>query len=95
MGDTRRQAGGGGAALGSEEAFPALPAAPKPSTTIFGYGRGAVRRDVGGRGTGFSWGGGGAGTNAALEEDAETSEEAAVGGKGKKKGKKQILVQWG
>ncbi|KAM5374267.1 hypothetical protein ACJZ2D_006592 [Fusarium nematophilum] len=43
-----------------EDAFPALPAAPKPTTTIFGYGNGrAVRRDYGHRDTGFQWGGGG------------------------------------
>ncbi|AEO67893.1 6c1a7c12-f659-444d-9da9-d91959397571 [Thermothielavioides terrestris] len=55
-----------GAALSREEAFPALPAAPKPQTTIFGYGTGAVRRDLfsGPRDTGFSWGGGGAGASA-------------------------------
>ncbi|KAK0716614.1 hypothetical protein B0T21DRAFT_64654 [Apiosordaria backusii] len=46
----------------SSDAFPALPAAPKPKTTIFGYGRGVVRRDFGVKSdTGFSWGGGGGG----------------------------------
>ena len=74
-----------------EEAFPALPAAPKPQTTIFGYGRGAVRRDLGGnRDTGFSWGGQG-GQSSANEEREEEEQE----GKGKKKGKKKVLVAWG
>ncbi|KAH8881305.1 hypothetical protein GQ53DRAFT_668001 [Thozetella sp. PMI_491] len=84
-----RRAGGN-----NEEAFPALPAAPKPQTTIFGYGRGAVRRDFGvGRDTGFSWGGASsdAGGSSAPAEPAEQE----TGGKGKKKNKKQVLVQWG
>jgi E3 ubiquitin-protein ligase ZNF598 len=78
-----------------EDSFPALPAAPKPTTSIFGYGRGAVRRDVGARDTGFSWGGSPAG---AVPEQAEEEGEGLGGGgsgKGKKKGKKQVLVQWG
>lgn len=77
--------------------FPALPSAPKPTTTIFGYGRGAVRRDVGGsKNTGFSWG-------ASAEAESSTSGAAQEAGdegegKGKKKGnkgRKQVLVQWG
>jgi len=88
----------------SDDAFPALPAAPKPQTTIFGYGRGAVRRDFfgGARETGFSWGGdqaagggagaGGSGSGSAGGEGG--SGEAEGQGK-KKKGKKQVLVQWG
>ncbi|KAI1329240.1 hypothetical protein F5Y16DRAFT_367113 [Xylariaceae sp. FL0255] len=78
-----------------EEAFPALPAAPKPTTTIFGYGTGSVRRDAGGssRGTGFSWG-------TTSEETPNVGGEAEAdegGGKGKKsnKGRKKVLVQWG
>ncbi|KAI1428096.1 hypothetical protein F5Y12DRAFT_733617 [Xylaria sp. FL1777] len=78
-----------------EEAFPALPAAPKPTTTIFGYGTGSVRRDVGGsRNTGFSWGSAtseGASPSTGVDEDEEGS------GKGKRgnKGRKKVLVQWG
>ncbi|KAL2017199.1 hypothetical protein VTK56DRAFT_2519 [Thermocarpiscus australiensis] len=96
-------AGGGGrkpAALASEEAFPALPAAPKPQTTIFGYGRGAVRRDLGGpRDTGFSWGGGG-GSSAAQGQGQGQGQDGdegtqGGGGGGKKKNKKQVLVHWG
>ncbi|KAI1819547.1 hypothetical protein F4861DRAFT_526662 [Xylaria intraflava] len=77
-----------------EEAFPALPAAPKPTTTIFGYGSGAVRRDIGAsRNTGFSWGG----TNEDSSPSAGLEEEEEVSGKGKKgnKGRKKVLVQWG
>ncbi|KAK7960350.1 hypothetical protein PG988_011564 [Apiospora saccharicola] len=71
--------------------FPALPAAPKPLTTIFGYGRGAVRRDMGGsRDTGFNWNGRDAPTPAEVE-----AEEEATDGKGKKKKQKKVLVQWG
>jgi E3 ubiquitin-protein ligase ZNF598 len=85
-----------GPAPSGSEAFPALPAAPKPLTTIFGYGTGAVRRDLGNRDTGFSWGGRNepapaANASAPEEEDAEQGGR----GKGKKKGKKQVLVAWG
>ncbi|KAI1346291.1 hypothetical protein F5Y01DRAFT_298125 [Xylaria sp. FL0043] len=84
------------AGVSREEAFPALPAAPKPTTTIFGYGTGAVRRDLGGsRNTGFSWGGG---TNEASSASAGADgEEEENTGKGKKgnKGRKKVLVQWG
>lgn len=76
-----------------EDAFPALPAAPKPVTSLYGYGRGSVRRDWGqGGDTGFSWGGSGAGGSAGREEE----EEGEEGGGKKKKGKgKKVLVQWG
>ncbi|KAM0425433.1 hypothetical protein ACHAPT_009222 [Fusarium lateritium] len=77
-----------------EDAFPALPAAPKPTTTIFGYGNGrAVRRDYGHRETGFQWGSGP--STPAAEEPAAGAEEAGGKGKKGKKGKKQVLVQWG
>ncbi|KAI5927499.1 hypothetical protein F4810DRAFT_698903 [Camillea tinctor] len=85
------------AAANREEAFPALPTAPKPTTTIFGYGTGSVRRDAGGsRNTGFSWGGnadeGQSGAGGTGDE-----EDGGAGGKGKKgnKGRKKVLVQWG
>lgn len=83
------------AGAGREEAFPALPAAPKPTTTIFGYGTGAVRRDLGGsRNTGFSWGGA---PNEGASSSAGGEEEGEGAGKGKKgnKGRKKVLVQWG
>ncbi|KAI5463547.1 hypothetical protein BGZ63DRAFT_402844 [Mariannaea sp. PMI_226] len=75
-----------------EDAFPALPSAPKPQTTIFGYGNGRpVRRDYGQRETGFQWGNSAAGP----EEPAEEEEDTAGKGKKGKNKKKQVLVQWG
>ncbi len=86
------------AATSNEEAFPALPSAPKPVTSIFGYGTGTVRRNMGpGRETGFSWGGGTASAGNTSGADGEADAEAG-GSKGKKKGrqgKKQVLAQWG
>lgn len=82
----------------SRDAFPSLPPAPKPLTTIFGYGTGAVRRDVGGsKNTGFAWGGGNASTSATSAvgvQGGDAGGDNETGGKGKKK-KKQILAQWG
>lgn len=81
-----------------DDNFPALPTAAKPTTTIFGYGRGAVRRDMGGvRTTGFNWGGSGSGSTTPNEGPVNTEDESESG-KGKKKakqGRKQVLVQWG
>lgn len=78
----------------SQDAFPALPAAPKPTTTIFGYGSGrGIRRGYGHAESSFQWGG----TATSAESSAPLEEaEAADEGKGKKgkKGKK-VLVQWG
>ena len=86
---------------GGGDGFPALPAAPKPMSTIFGYGNGrSVRRDYGHSGdTGFQWGGGAepperAGGSGPGATGAGEADEGNVG-KGKKKGKKQVLVQWG
>lgn len=90
---------GGGRPPPREDAFPALPAAPKVQTTIFGYGGGrGVRRDFGGtRETGFSWGGAGGGEEVGGEEGE--GEDSGAGGSGKKKGKgkkgKNVLVAWG
>jgi hypothetical protein len=81
-------------AVGGSDAFPALPPAAKPTTTIFGYGSGAVRRDAAGGASSFMWGGGGSNAN----EAATQSEGEAGQLQGKKKGnkgKKQVLVQWG
>ncbi|PNY23555.1 E3 ubiquitin-protein ligase hel2 [Tolypocladium capitatum] len=81
------------------DAFPALPAAPKPTTTIFGYGTGrGVRRDYGHADSGFQWGGGGALTPATEEEHADEAQASTgAGGKGKKGSKKgkTVLAQWG
>ena len=84
------------------DAFPALPPAPKPTSTIFGYGTGAVRRNLGGS-SNFSWGDGNGNSNNRGPDSAEGSAAqsdndvaAAHGGKKKgNKGKKQVLVQWG
>ncbi|KAI1773914.1 hypothetical protein F4818DRAFT_85669 [Hypoxylon cercidicola] len=80
-----------------DEAFPALPTAPRPTTTIFGYGSGSVRRDASGpRDTGFSWGTSNGDPSGSAGDNAGEN-EAEGGGKGKKgnKGRKKVLVQWG
>ncbi|KAG0650797.1 RING-type E3 ubiquitin transferase hel2 [Hyphodiscus hymeniophilus] len=79
--------------------FPALPPAPKPQSTIFGYGSGMVRRDgLGGSGKAPSspWGASGSNGGSGAASEAEGGAEDA--GKGKKKGnkgKKQVLMNWG
>ncbi|TDZ36042.1 E3 ubiquitin-protein ligase hel2 [Colletotrichum spinosum] len=77
------------------DAFPALPPAQKPLTTIFGYGGGrGVRRDLGGASGNFNWGSApGSGAVSENASEREDEENAQTGGK-KKKGKK-VLVQWG
>ncbi|KJZ80089.1 hypothetical protein HIM_00803 [Hirsutella minnesotensis 3608] len=91
---------------GGEDAFPALPAAPKPMTTLFGYGTGrAVRRDYGQASSSFQWGAGSGGASGSASAAATDGEDGAgesegtgpSGGKGKKGGKKgkKVLVQWG
>ena len=81
------------------DAFPALPAAAKPNTTIFGLTRGAVRWDDGkGGAPAVAWGGGPASRDASkdvseAEGDGNLVEEAT-----KKKGgknKKQTLYRFG
>ncbi|KAL7805038.1 hypothetical protein V8C44DRAFT_341825 [Trichoderma aethiopicum] len=84
----------------AEDAFPALPAAPKPQTTIFGYGKGrGVRRDFGQQESNFQWGAAPASSSSSATAQPEPADDGeATGGKGKKggkKNKKQILVQWG
>lgn len=90
-----RRLGGGPVNTSSQEAFPALPAAPKPTTTIFGYGSGAVRRDIGARDTGFSWGAGPSTAGGAEAAGGGEPAEGEFSGKGKKKNKKQVLAHWG
>ncbi|KAI9832405.1 MAG: hypothetical protein M1819_004394 [Sarea resinae] len=83
----------------ASDAFPALPAAAKPSSTIFGYGNGAVRREFGNKGppSASPWGGGvSAGENGA--PDGFAGEADGSGAAGKKKGnknKKQTLFHFG
>jgi hypothetical protein len=81
------------------DAFPALPPAAKPQSTIFGYGNGRmVRRDMGNSpaSTSNPWGPP-SGSNGASSIDA-LAESEDTNGKGKKKGnkgKKQIVMNWG
>jgi hypothetical protein len=79
----------------SGDMFPALPPAPKPTSTIFGYGRGMVRRDHGGAPTAAAWGAGSAAGSANASAEASEPEGAQGGKKKGNKGKKQVLVQWG
>jgi len=79
---------GGGGATGGE--FPALPPAPKPVSTIFGYGRGMVRRDTGNAPSASAWGGGAAAEGSVVEEEGQERRKG-----NRNKGKKQVLVQWG
>jgi hypothetical protein len=84
---------------GGTDMFPALPPAPKPQSTIFGYGRGMVRRDgLGGSSTptGSAWDAGGesASTNKVEGGDGE-GDSGAKGKKKGNKGKKQVLMNWG
>lgn len=96
--NTSRGGGAPSRTAPTADSFPALPSAPKPTTTIFGYGSGrAVRRDYGHAESNFQWGGAsGSGTATPAGEEAEADgDEAGKGKKGGKKGKKQVLVQWG
>lgn len=97
----RRQANGVGSSSGSE-AFPALPAAAKPSTLMAGLTRGSVRWDDSSRKTNDAspWGNGGFAPPPPAEEDLQIvegeSEGAALAGKKKGKGgKKQMLYKFG
>lgn len=78
------------ATRGGEDAFPALPAAPKPTTPMAGFGGGRlVRRDYGHAESNFQWGG-----SAGEETPAEAADADEGKGKKGKKGKK-VLVSWG
>ncbi|KAJ2900151.1 hypothetical protein MKZ38_002565 [Zalerion maritima] len=84
--------------LNNTDAFPSLPSAPKPQTTMFGINTALVKRNFGQpTETGFSWGGGsgsGSGANTPAEGTA-AAEGGPSSGKGKKKGKKVKLMQFG
>ena len=77
------------------EAFPSLPAAKKPTSTVFspGYtGAGVLRQSASGTSV-SAWGSGGVSNGGT---SAPAAEEADGAGKGKgRKGKKQIVFQWG
>ncbi|KAE8165606.1 hypothetical protein BDV40DRAFT_58302 [Aspergillus tamarii] len=80
------------------EAFPALPAAPKPNVLMAGLTRGTVRVRWDGRDAPSSnaWTSGGSGTSTPGEPDSDFGESSAGGGK-KSKGKKgkQTLFHFG
>ncbi|KAI9771932.1 MAG: hypothetical protein M1839_002715 [Geoglossum umbratile] len=89
----------------SIEAFPALPTAQQPPSTIFGYGSGALRR-YGNAGkapavnvwsnSGAEGLGSGNASATASENEGEGSGSAPSGGKKKgNRNKKQTLLQWG
>lgn len=79
------------------DAFPALPAAAKPTSTIFspGYTGNGLRRDHSGRNTPVvnAWSAG-SGANSGTTTPA-VEEPSAAGKKRGNKGKKQTLFQWG
>ncbi|EKD13592.1 uncharacterized protein L3040_009002 [Drepanopeziza brunnea f. sp. 'multigermtubi'] len=89
---------------GDSSAFPALPAAAKPMSSIFGYGSGMVRRDAGMGPSSNAWSASsdasasGSGSGSGSGNMVETEQGEEVGGKGKKKGnkgKKVMLYNWG
>ncbi|MCJ1251627.1 hypothetical protein MMC30_008862 [Trapelia coarctata] len=85
------------AVVGSD-AFPALPAAAKPNTTIFGLHRGAVKWDDRSGPVVSPWGGNGASSsaNASAGGSEAEGEEGLGGGKRKgNKGKKQVVYKFG
>lgn len=85
------------------DAFPALPPAPKPQSSLTSYGGRLVRRDLGGSSANassskFSWGGGGAAGGGNEDQVEAEGGAAGCGGGAKKKGnkgKKQVLMNWG
>ncbi|KAH8815469.1 hypothetical protein F5884DRAFT_179933 [Xylogone sp. PMI_703] len=85
--------GPGRALAAGSEAFPALPPAAKPQSTIFGYGSGMVRRDTG-KNTSNAWAGGSSADAGAASESNDTIDGIQVKRKGNK-GKKQVLMNWG
>ncbi|TKA76549.1 hypothetical protein B0A49_01805 [Cryomyces minteri] len=88
-------------AAGARDAFPALPAAKKPTSTVFspGYNGAGVRRvEARPLANPSPWGSASASATAsatpsAQQSDAEEADGAAAKRKGK--GKKQMLFQWG
>ncbi|QSZ28649.1 hypothetical protein DSL72_003148 [Monilinia vaccinii-corymbosi] len=76
-------------------AFPALPPAAKPQSTIFGYGTGMVRRDVGGKPVASAWGAGNGEGGSGTAGEAESTDVEQGGRKKGNKGKKQVLMNWG
>jgi hypothetical protein len=80
------------------DAFPALPAAPKPTSTFFspGYTGAGVRRDNSGRSTpANAWGAAGGTASGRTAPGAAAGEEAGDGKKKGNKNKKQTLFHFG
>ena len=87
-------------AAGKSEAFPALPAARKPTSTVFspGYTGSGVIRQGGSSTSATAWGAPVVSNGGAAAPTAAAKDTADVSGKGKGKGrqgKKQIVFQWG
>ncbi|RMX88329.1 hypothetical protein D0869_01698 [Hortaea werneckii] len=78
------------------DAFPALPAAKKPTSTVFspGYTGAGVIRTNASPAVGNAWGASSASSSAAPTPPAEDGMVEMGQGKGKK-GKKQLVFQWG
>ncbi|KAI7634030.1 hypothetical protein KC319_g15801, partial [Hortaea werneckii] len=78
------------------DAFPALPAAKKPTSTVFspGYTGAGVIRSNASPAVGNAWGASSASSSAAPTPPAEDGIVETGKGKGKK-GKKQLVFQWG
>lgn len=95
--NTASSSGGGRGGGGGGDAFPALPAAPKPNVLMPGLTRGTVRWDTP-RPSVSAWSSAGASDSAPPQED-EFPEigNSGAGGKGKGKGKKgkQTLFHFG
>ncbi|KAF4309056.1 Zinc finger RING-type protein [Botryosphaeria dothidea] len=80
------------------DAFPALPAAKKPASTVFspGYNGRAVRNVKGNSPAVNAWGVGGAGSGSSTPAEGAVEEEPVGGGKKKSnKNKKQTLFHFG
>lgn len=84
------------APINDTEAFPSLPAAPKPASTVFspGYSGSGVRRVNGTSTATNAWGSGGSAPTATPAAAVEDVVEG-TGGKKKKQGKKQTLMHFG
>lgn len=83
--------GPGKALAAGSDAFPALPPAAKPQSTIFGYGTGMVKRDSG-KAPVNAWGGGGSAEASSPAGDGDDGIQIKRKGN---KGKKQVLMNWG
>ncbi|KAI9748922.1 MAG: hypothetical protein M1835_001684 [Candelina submexicana] len=82
----------------ASDAFPALPAAAKPTSSIFGYGSGVLRKDNSRNTPINAWSNGGsasANPSAAASENEAESDGPAAGKKKGNRNKKQLLYHFG